>query len=214
MNGASSRKAPSFVIRFDVTAESKRLTCEGAQPVLPARLRCSALRAGMKSPRRLHSGAFRFPCSLLTGKHFRGPEGLSIPALRRPKLGFSEICPAPKKSPWEANSSALCGACQYVNTRYCVPSAIVALRVNDLGTSISCKNRPLQSCEKRGIFSRFARELMRDRTLLGKFPQRERYASVGTVRRLGEGVNSALRVELWKWRECCGGRWKRREEWD
>jgi len=67
-------------------------------------------------------------------------------------MGFSEICPAPKNFLWEANSSALCGGCQYVNTRYCVPIAIVALRVDELSTSISCGNRPLQGCEKRRNF--------------------------------------------------------------
>lgn len=133
--------------------------------------------------------AFRYPRSLLTGKHFRGPDGLSDPGSQGAQIGlFLRFIP-PRKTPWEANSSALCGACQYVNTRYCVPSAIVALPVDELGTSISCENRPLQSCEKSGIFSRFARELMRDQTHFGKFPQRARYASIGTVRRLGEGVN-------------------------
>jgi hypothetical protein len=185
-------------MRFDVTAESKRLPCEGAQLVLPGPTAMLGFTSWNEVTSEASFRTFRFPRSLLTGKHFRGPEGLSSPALRTPKLGISEICPAPKKSPWEANSSALCGACQYVNTRYCVPSAIVTLPVDELGTSISCENRPLQSCEKRGIFSRFARELMKDRWLSGKFPQREQIASVATVRRLPEGVNSALLVHLWK----------------
>ncbi len=137
VKGTPARGSPALVKYASKSPLiSKRQLCKGAQLVMPgptAALGFTSWNGVTSDADPGFSATVEKPCG-------------NCPA--DPFWALLEVDPPLVQRPWEANSNALCGVCQYVNTTYCVLAVIVAASTLGMGTFISCENRLLQSCEK------------------------------------------------------------------